>query len=98
MGLGVPFNVAGYALIVNLIAHSTGLKPGFLHHSMGNAHIYKNHIGGLFAQARSRHILPEFPTLVIKKGVEPKNVWDYKLDDLELRDYEHDTFISLPFN
>jgi len=98
MGMGVPFNVAGYALIVILLAHSTGLKPGFLHHSMGNAHVYKNHVGALFGQARARGMLAEFPTLTVKKDVDRRDVWDYKFEDLELRDYDNDTFINLPFN
>ncbi|KAF6089722.1 thymidylate synthetase [Phyllostomus discolor] len=44
MGLGVPFNIASYSLLTYMIAHLTGLKPGDFVHTLGDAHIYLNHI------------------------------------------------------
>lgn len=51
MGLGVPFNIASYALLTYMIAHITGLKPGDFVHTLGDAHIYLNHIEPLKMQA-----------------------------------------------
>jgi thymidylate synthase len=50
MGLGVPFNIASYALLTHLIAHVTGRKPGQLVHTLGDAHVYLNHIQPLQEQ------------------------------------------------
>lgn len=53
MGLGVPFNIASYALLTYMIAHVTGLKPGDFIHTLGDAHVYKNHIEPLKEQVRN---------------------------------------------
>ncbi len=53
MGLGVPFNIASYALLTHMIAHVTGLKPGEFVHTLGDAHVYKNHFDALEEQVRS---------------------------------------------
>ena len=54
MGLGVPFNIASYSLLTHMIAHITGLKPGEFVHTLGDAHIYKNHVDALKVQATRR--------------------------------------------
>ncbi|VDN19591.1 unnamed protein product, partial [Gongylonema pulchrum] len=46
-GLGVPFNLASYGLLTHMIAHVCGLKTGYLHHSLGDAHVYVNHVDAL---------------------------------------------------
>jgi len=65
LGLGVPFNIASYALLTRMIAHVTGCQPGEFIHVMGDCHIYSNHIEGLTEQL-SRDVR-EFPILNIKK-------------------------------
>ena len=50
MGLGVPFNVASYSLLTYMIAHITNLQPGEFIHTIGDAHVYKNHVEPLKTQ------------------------------------------------
>ncbi|XP_058498922.1 thymidylate synthase [Solea solea] len=83
MGLGVPFNIASYALLTYMIAHITGLKPGDFVHTLGDAHIYNNHIEPLKVQLQ-REIRP-FPKLKILRKVE--NIDDFRSEDFEICDY-----------
>ncbi|KAJ2503598.1 Thymidylate synthase [Coemansia sp. RSA 1972] len=83
MGLGVPFNIASYALLTRLIAHVTGLKPGYFVHCMGDTHIYSNHVDALKVQLQ-REPRP-FPKLLIKRS--PENIEDFTMEDLELVGY-----------
>lgn len=83
MGLGVPFNIASYALLTYMVAHVCGLKPGDLIHSMGDAHVYLNHIEPLREQLR-REPRP-FPTLRIKRAV--AEIDQFEFDDFELLGY-----------
>ncbi|KAJ2126363.1 Thymidylate synthase [Coemansia sp. RSA 720] len=83
MGLGVPFNIASYALLTRLIAHVTGLKPGYFVHCMGDTHIYSNHVDALKVQLQ-REPRP-FPKLIIKRS--PENIEDFTMEDLELVGY-----------
>jgi len=84
MGLGVPFNIASYALLTKMIAHSCGLKPGEFVHSMGDVHVYLNHIEPLKQQIERTP--RQFPKLVFK--CEPKNIDDYKIEDFEIVGYD----------
>ncbi|RXN00702.1 Thymidylate synthase [Acipenser ruthenus] len=83
MGLGVPFNIASYALLTYMIAHVTGLKPGDFVHSLGDAHIYVNHIEPLKIQLQ-REPRP-FPKLKILRKVD--SIDDFKAEDFEIIDY-----------
>ncbi|KAJ1909737.1 Thymidylate synthase [Tieghemiomyces parasiticus] len=83
MGLGVPFNIASYALLTYMVAHVTGLTPGEFIHSMGDTHVYSNHVEPLRTQL-TRTPYP-FPTLHIKRQV--ANIDDFTADDFEVVDY-----------
>ncbi|GMT31306.1 hypothetical protein PFISCL1PPCAC_22603, partial [Pristionchus fissidentatus] len=67
MGLGVPFNIASYALLTHMIAHVTGLKTGDLVHTLGDAHIYSNHVEPLKIQLERTPY--EFPKLILDKSI-----------------------------
>ncbi|EAX01719.1 thymidylate synthetase, isoform CRA_d [Homo sapiens] len=83
MGLGVPFNIASYALLTYMIAHITGLKPGDFIHTLGDAHIYLNHIEPLKIQLQ-REPRP-FPKLRILRKVE--KIDDFKAEDFQIEGY-----------
>lgn len=84
MGLGVPFNIASYALLTIMIAHITGLQPGDFVHTMGDAHVYVNHIEPLQEQLK-REPRP-FPKLTLKRQV--TNIEDFTFEDFELEGYK----------
>ncbi|EDN63941.1 thymidylate synthase [Saccharomyces cerevisiae YJM789] len=83
MGLGVPFNIASYALLTRMIAKVVDMEPGEFIHTLGDAHVYKDHIDALKEQI-SRNPRP-FPKLKIKRDV--KDIDDFKLTDFEIEDY-----------
>ncbi|XP_006151681.1 thymidylate synthase [Tupaia chinensis] len=83
MGLGVPFNIASYALLTYMIAHITGLKPGDFVHTLGDAHIYLNHVEPLKIQLQ-REPRP-FPKLKILRKVE--KIDDFKAEDFQIEGY-----------
>ncbi|XP_024910158.1 thymidylate synthase isoform X3 [Cynoglossus semilaevis] len=91
MGLGVPFNIASYALLTYMIAHITGLKPGDFVHTLGDAHVYINHIQPLEVQMQ-REIRP-FPKLKILRKVE--NIDDFRAEDFEICHYNPHPVIKL---
>lgn len=84
VGLGVPFNIASYALLTHMIAHVTGLKPGDFIHTTGDTHVYRNHIEPLKVQLE-REPKP-FPKLIIKRKV--TNIDDFKYEDFEIQGYD----------
>jgi len=81
--LGVPFNIASYSLLTVMIAHVCGLKPGEFVHTLGDAHVYTNHVEALKVQLE-RTPRP-FPILSIKRKVE--NIDDFTFDDFKLTGY-----------
>lgn len=88
IALGVPFNIASYAVLMMMIAQECNLEPGIFTHTMGDAHIYLNHVEGLKEQLTRTP--KKLPTLRIAK----KPFWDLKFEDFELVGYEHDPFIK----
>lgn len=92
MFLGVPFNIASYALLTNLIAKEVGLKPGVFVHTIGDAHIYLNHIKQV-KELLTRKPLPA-PTLWLNP--DKKDIFSYKMDDIKVKNYHHGSAIKAP--
>ena len=90
--LGVPFNIASYALLVLMMAKVTGLKPGEFVHTLGDAHLYLNHLDQVDEQLK-RQPFP-LPKMSITKDI--KNVLDIEYEDFSLEDYESHPHISAP--
>lgn len=87
MGLGVPFNIASYALLTHMLAHACDLVPGELIHTMGDAHVYLDHIDALKEQLLREP--REFPTLNIKRDDRGSGQMDgWKIEELEVVGYK----------
>ncbi|MGI9258735.1 MAG: thymidylate synthase [Gammaproteobacteria bacterium] len=90
--LGVPFNIASYALLLMLMAQQTGLRPGEFIWTGGDCHLYLNHLEQADEQM-AREPLP-LPKLAIKR--KPETLFDYRFDDFELIDYRAHSHIRAP--
>jgi thymidylate synthase len=90
--LGVPFNVAGYALLTHMLAQQTDLVPGELIWTGGDCHLYLNHLEQVDLQL-TREPLP-LPTLEIRRR--PPTLFDYAFEDFELRNYQSHPPIRAP--
>ena len=90
--LGVPFNIASYALLVLMIAKATGLKAGDLVHTLGDAHLYLNHLDQVDLQL-SREPYP-LPKMIV--GKENRNIFEYGYEDFFLEGYKSHPHISAP--
>jgi thymidylate synthase len=87
MGLGVPFNIASYALLTHILAHATDLNPGTLIHTMGDAHVYLDHVDALNEQLKREPT--EFPELRIKRDDRGSGVVDgWKEEEFEVVGYQ----------
>ena len=82
--LGVPFNIASYALLTMMMAQATDLKPGEFIHTLGDAHLYSNHL----EQARTQLQREPRALPVMKINPEVKSIFDFKFEDFELIGYE----------
>ncbi|KAL4812648.1 thymidylate synthase/dCMP hydroxymethylase domain-containing protein [Aspergillus spinulosporus] len=86
MGLGVPFNIASYALLTHIIAHATDLNPGRLIHTMGDAHVYLDHVEALEEQLTREPT--DFPELRIKREDRGSGIIDgWKEEEFEVIGY-----------
>ena len=90
--LGVPFNIASYALLTHMVAQQTNLEPGDFIWTGGDCHLYLNHLEQADEQL-SRESFP-LPRLSIKR--KPKDLFSYALEDFEITDYEHHARIKAP--
>lgn len=90
--LGVPFNIASYALLTLMIAQVTDMEAGEFIHTLGDAHLYSNH----FDQAKLQMSREPFPLPQMKINPEVKSIFDFKYEDFELINYQSHPAIKAP--
>lgn len=90
--LGVPFNIASYALLTMMMAQVTGLQPGEFVHTFGDAHLYLNHLD----QARLQLTRMPYPLPTMRLNPAVTSLFDFRYDDFELVDYQFHPRIKAP--
>lgn len=90
--LGVPFNIASYALLTMMIAQVCGLQPGDFIHTFGDAHLYSNHL----EQARLQLSRAPFPLPTMKINPEVKDIFSFSFEDFTLENYQSHPHIKAP--
>ena len=92
--LGVPFNIASYALLTHMMAQVCDLEPGVFVHTLGDAHLYNNHLD----QARLQITRTPLPLPTLKLNPAIKDIDDFTYDDIEVVGYEHHPHIKAPIS
>lgn len=92
MFLGVPFNIASYSLLVHLVARETELEPGEFIHTLGDAHIYRNH----FNQVEELLARKPYNAPQLWLNPDKKKIADFEMKDIKLKDYQHHGTIKAP--
>jgi thymidylate synthase len=90
LALGVPFNIASYALLLTMVAQECALQPGIFIYTLGDVHIYLNHINGL------THQLQRQPYALPRLTIAPKPFFDLTFADITLHEYRHHPFSKFP--
>ncbi len=90
--LGVPFNIASYALLTMMVAQVTGLAPGEFVHTLGDAHLYTNHL----EQAETQLAREPYPLPDMKLNPVVGSLFDFRYDDFELVGYRYHPTIKAP--
>lgn len=83
--IGIPVNIASYALLLKLLAKESGLKPGILSGTLADCHIYENHIDGAMEQITRS---PKEPPILVVSHKEPFSIFDWEATDVELSNYD----------
>jgi thymidylate synthase len=90
--IGVPFNIASYALLTHIVAHVTGLKPGEFIHTFGDAHLYSNHLEQAREQLNREPLA--LPRLIIKRDV--RSIDEFSFEDFDIAGYQSHPHIAAP--
>ena len=90
--IGVPFNIASYALLTLMVAHTCDLKPGDFVHTFGDAHLYSNHM----EQVETQLARKPYPLAEMALNPNIKNILDFTYDDFELTGYQWHPGICAP--
>jgi thymidylate synthase len=90
--LGVPFNIASYALLTQMMAQVTGYAPGEFVHTFGDAHLYLNHL----EQARTQLGRDPYPLPTMRLNPDVRSIFDFDYDDFTVLDYQSHPRIAAP--
>jgi len=96
LAVGVPFNIASYALLLELVAAATGRAAGFFVHTLGDAHIYLNHVEGVRTQLERTPLPLPRVRLARVPDFSSADAFDLKPDEIHLEGYQHAPFIKFP--